>query len=120
MQPTYLAPSQSMALLFLAISAILLTMPNGPIFSAVQCLVEERLRSVTLALLLLFANLIGFGLGPLAIGLLSDFLAPTYGDESLRYALAFSTPGVVWIAFHFWRAGETIEDDIKQVGVSEL
>ncbi len=117
---TYLAPSQSMALLFLAISAILLTMPNGPIFSAVQCLVEERLRSVTLALLLLFANLIGFGLGPLAIGLLSDFLAPTYGDESLRYALAFSTPGVVWIAFHFWRAGETIEDDIKQVGVSEL
>lgn len=110
---TYLAPSQDTALLFVAAGAFLGSLANGPVFSIIQGLVSENMRSVTLAIIFMFANLIGFGLGPLAIGFVSDLLFPFFEKESLRYALALSTPGVFWIAFHFWKAGDTVELDIK-------
>jgi hypothetical protein len=37
--------------------------------------------------LFLVLNLIGLGLGPLTVGLLSDFYAGYFGDNSLRYAM---------------------------------
>lgn len=110
---TYLTGNTEIALVFVAVGAFFLTLCNGPIFSVVQSLVAEKQRSVALAIVLFFANLIGFGLGPLAIGVLSDFLIPRFGEESLRYALVFSTPGVVWIAFHYWQAGRTVEEEIS-------
>lgn len=109
----YLAPNQFVALLFVAISALVGSLVNGPLFSAFQNLVDDRMRSVTIALVFLFANLIGFGLGPLALGFLSDVLNPTFGQESLRYALALFCPGVFWVAVHYWKAGNTIEADIN-------
>ena len=108
---SYLAKDQYVALAFVALSAFLSTLPNGPILSAIQNLVSDHMRSVTLALLLLVANLVGLGLGPLAIGVLSDCLT-AFGDESLRYALVFSTPGVLWAAVHFWQAGSHINGEI--------
>ena len=73
------------------------------------------MRSVTIALIFLFANLIGLGLGPLALGVLSDLLNPAFGQESLRYALALSCSGTLWVAVHFWKTANTIEEDIRQV-----
>jgi hypothetical protein len=35
-------------------------------------------------------TLLGVGIGPLFVGMLSDFFVPTLGSESLRYALASS------------------------------
>ena len=109
---SYMATDRHVALTFVALSAFLSTLPNGPILSAIQNLVADNMRSVTLALLLLVANLVGLGLGPLAIGVLSDILHGSLADESLRYALIFSTPGVLWAAVHFWKAGSYIEDEI--------
>lgn len=111
---SYLAPNQSVALVFVAIYALLGGLTNGPIFSAIQSLVNERMRSVTVALIFLCANLIGFGLGPLALGVLSDLLNPLFGQDSLRYALVLFSPGVFWVAFHYWKAGNTIEAEIAQ------
>ena len=39
------------------------------------------------AMIYFVLNIIGLGLGPLTVGVLSDMLAPTAGDESLRWAL---------------------------------
>ncbi|MBT8471291.1 MAG: hypothetical protein KJN99_01725, partial [Marinicaulis sp.] len=39
------------------------------------------------AIFLFINNLIGIGLGNLAIGAISDTLKTQYGDESLRYAI---------------------------------
>ena len=63
----------------------------------------------------LFANLIGLGVGPLAVGVVSDLLNPTLGQDSLRYALVLFCPGGLWAAFHFWKAANTIELDIRRV-----
>ena len=77
----------------------------GPTYALIQHLAPLRLRAMWAALTLLTTNLVGLGLGPLAVGRLSDALAPTYGDQSLRYAMlavALITPAAI---FCYWRAG---------------
>lgn len=91
----------------------LLPMVMPSIFSGIQALVEERTRAVSMAFVLMFSNLIGLGLGPVAVGLVSDALAPAFGQESLRYTLLLFTPGYLWCAFHALKAATTIEDDIQ-------
>ncbi|APE29037.1 spinster family MFS transporter [Aurantiacibacter gangjinensis] len=62
----------------------------GPVLSAIQHLVNPAARSTASALFLLINNLIGLGGGIYALGALSDFLAPTYGDEALRYSMLYA------------------------------
>ncbi len=85
---------------------------QGPILAAIQSLAPARIRALSFAILYLFANLIGFGLGPLAAGMLSDALQPMFGVESLRFALVLLCPGYFWAAWHLWRASRTVIDDI--------
>ena len=100
----YLAPDLRVAL---AIFVPLITFSSfylGPTFSLVQTHSPPEMRAKMAALLMLSVNLIGFGLGPLLIGALSDFLAITSGQSALRHAMAISTSLSAWAAFHFWRA----------------
>ncbi|WP_066489435.1 MULTISPECIES: spinster family MFS transporter [Sphingomonas] len=60
----------------------------GPVLTAVQHLVPAHMRATASASFLLINNLIGLGLGSWVIGRLSDTLVPTYGAQSLRYAIA--------------------------------
>ncbi len=59
----------------------------GPILTAVQNLVEPAMRSTASAAFLLVNNLLGIAGGIYYFGAAADFLKPTYGNESLRYAL---------------------------------
>lgn len=111
----YLSSSAYMALGFIAATAFLTTFGNGPVFAAIQSLVTDKMRSVSVAIIFLVANLIGFGLGPFALGVVSDLLHPMFGDDSLRYALVVFSPGMFWVAWHYFRASETIEQDIQCV-----
>jgi len=45
-------------------------------------------RGITATIMLAATGLIGGGFGPFMVGALSDILAPQYGAESLRYAIA--------------------------------
>ena len=76
----------------------LLLIPNalnilwlGPVVTAVQHLVPQRMRSTASASFLLINNLIGLGVGPYLIGAISTALKQSYGAESLRYAAAACT-----------------------------
>jgi MFS family permease len=60
----------------------------GPVLTAVQHLVPAHMRATASASFLLINNLIGLGLGSWVIGALSDHLAPSYGTQALRYAIA--------------------------------
>jgi hypothetical protein len=57
--------------------------------------------------------MIGLGLGPFSVGLLSDYLALDYGQESLRYAMLMILPGVgVWAVVHFMLASRNLREDL--------
>ena len=60
-----------------------------------------------------FGVLIGLGLGPPAVGLLSDLLRPSFGEESLRWALVASKTLPFWGVFHLWLASRTFREEIK-------
>ncbi len=89
---------------------------QGPVLAASQSLAPTTMRVTAAAALYFVINIIGLMFGPFTTGLASDLLAPRYGVDSLRYALAIVS-GVMyaWSAFHFWVASRSIEEDFRYV-----
>lgn len=117
--PTYLSSHFSLSIILMALVNMCLTASFGPLFATLQTLVPSNMRAVSIALVYLFANLIGMGCGPLITGMLSDALFPWVGEESLRYALLALSPGYLWVAWHAWRAGLTVTADIAALGFNK-
>lgn len=116
---TYLSSTPNAALLFFIIPAILGPMYLGPSFALTQSLVNLRMRAVASSILLFIINIIGLGIGPFAIGFLSDYLEPTFGNESLKYALLSTLVIYVWSTLHYLFAGSYLRADLDQAA-SEL
>lgn len=91
---------------------LLLNVFFGPTFTLLQRLVPDSLRASVLAALMLLCNLIGMGLGPQIVGSLSDALTALWGADSLRIAMLVMSCLALWAAYHFWRAAQTIADDL--------
>jgi hypothetical protein len=108
----YFSHNYYMAFALMGLSTLGGTAIIGPLFAAMQTVVPARMRAVSIAIVLLFANLIGLGLGPLAVGVISDALRPLYGPESLRYALLALCPGYAWVSWHLWKASKTFSRDL--------
>ena len=111
----YLTESSWVVFALIGVPAALGSVYLPPTYAMTQGLVEVRMRTVASALLLFVINLIGMGLGPLMAGLISDALTPTYGKDSLKYALLILTLFNVWAAVHYWIAGRYFEADFKRV-----
>lgn len=77
----------------------------APSYAALADLIAPHRRASGLALFNLGTIMFGGGIGPLAIGLLSDALVPQFGNEALRWSLVLST-GVCFLfgALVFWSA----------------
>jgi len=87
----------------------------GPTIAMIQTLSPVHMRAVSSAIKMLCLNLIGMGLGPLLVGILSDWLTPLYGAEALDVALAYFTLVGLWGSLHFWLCGRALA---KQIGDS--
>jgi hypothetical protein len=68
--------------------SFLYSMYLGPTIAIAHLLVPAALRAITSAILFLVINLIGLGFGPLVVGIVSDWLTPSLGSESLRWAMS--------------------------------
>ncbi len=90
---------------FQFLGAVVSALWIGPAFAAVQTLTPAHLRSQASALLLLLLNLIGFGIGPVLVGFLSDQLTPLFGAQAIRYAMLITLVTVVMGSYLFWRGG---------------
>ena len=104
----FLSHSASQALAFYLGPALLSSLFTGPAFATVQALVPPRMRALAASVFLFIINIVGLGIGPQTIGILSDLLHHVAGVNSLRYALI----SVVFIefasVFFFLRAARTI------------
>ncbi len=96
----------------------LLLIPNalnilwlGPVVTAIQHLVPQRMRATASASFLLINNLIGLGVGPLLIGRISDGLKAGYGAESLRYAAVGCTAFYLLAALLMFFAAKRLRAD---------
>lgn len=111
----YLAKDTSTALTIGIVPALLGGAYLGPSFALNQGLVPVQMRSVASAIILFVANIIGLGLGPQTVGILSDLFSAQVGSESLRYALLTLACVNLWTAFHYFRAGRTLQADLAKV-----
>jgi predicted MFS family arabinose efflux permease len=84
-------------------------------FATAQMLVPERMRATASAVLLFCLTLLGSSVGPVVIGWVSDALAPTYGNLSLRYAMCLMAITIAWSGWHFHRAALALPQDFARV-----
>lgn len=86
----------------------------APTFAMIQSLVRPEMRALASAICLFLLNIIGLGIGPQAVGILSDLLYDSFGRESLRYALmAFSLVNI-WCGLHYYLAARTLPRDLAR------
>jgi len=87
----------------------------GPAYSATQGLVPLRMRATAAAILLFVLNMIGLGLGPQTVGIVSDLLQPLLGADSLRWALLSTVITTMAGAYFYWQASRTLHKDMARV-----
>lgn len=133
----YMAPNLWIGVPFMIVGAVTHYFYLGCMYASVQGIVAPRVRATATAVLLFIVNLLGYGLGPPAIGALSDFLASTnlqaagltmadcgktmleantaacaVGSEfGLRWSIFIGLFGYLWAALHFLFAWKTLRRD---------
>jgi len=77
----------------------------APTIAMAHNLVDPKRRSLASAMIYFVLNIIGLGLGPLTVGIISDLLMPSTGAESLRWAmLIVSQFALLGAGFYFLAA----------------
>ncbi len=110
---TYLVAGAYTSLMMGIIPGILFNVYLGNTIATTHGLVGLRMRALSSAILFLIINMIGLGLGPWSTGMLSDYLEPSLGIESLRYAMLYLLPPIMlWSACHFFMAARTLREDL--------
>ena len=110
-----LSDDPSVAFVWLVPGAFLNSMWVGTYNAVVQSVAKPRMRAMASAVhVLVSSGLIGTGLGPLFVGVVSDALEPSYGVDSLRYALAIAAFAHLWGATHSMLSSRTYLSDIDR------
>ena len=84
-------------------------------FAMTQTLLPPASRALGAAILLFCINIIGLGLGPFVVGILSDFFSAEHGADGLRYALVIVTLLNIWGSYHYYLAGRSLRADLDAV-----
>ena len=109
-----LADDLTTAILLFIIPGFAANYAIGPTIAMVQTLSPVHMRAVSSAIMMLCLNLIGLGLGPLLVGVLSDILSTVYGKGSLSVALACFGLFAFWGSLHFWLCGRAVSKQKTQ------
>lgn len=99
------------AFVFVALSLFLGSMGSGPANAAIQSVTPGRMRGTTTAIYIALYNVIGYGLGPLIVGLLNDNV---FGEAGVGLSMvslaAFAGPaGLIfaWLSLRPYAAAMT-------------
>jgi MFS family permease len=112
-----LMPSFLPILPLLAVNSVLVSLWQGPVYATVQNVAPAHMRATAASIFLFIANLIGLGLGPLAVGFTSDMLAGPFGmgsAEGVRWALIGSQFLAIPAFICFWLARRTIREEMEE------
>lgn len=104
----------SMALVCL--TALFWSVSNGPVVATITSVVISTMRATAGAITIFLASVLGFGLGPFCVGLLSDLLTPSLGVEALRYALLVPVGFLPLMGVAVYAAAQTLPGDLRAVG----
>jgi len=106
----------TLTLACIGLCAAFQSMYLGPSLAVAHSLVPASMRAMTSAVFFLVINLIGQGLGPTFIGLISDLLKPQFGIESLRWAMSIITVIALASSVLFFSTAKKLLADLKLRG----
>ncbi|MEE2692595.1 MAG: MFS transporter [Pseudomonadota bacterium] len=86
--PAFFIPGISFAIGAVVAAVFANALYQPATYALVQGVADPSERASAAALMIFIQNLAGLGAGPLIVGLLSDSLQPTFGPQSLGFALA--------------------------------
>ena len=107
----FLVTSLNAFLVFAALGTVVLLASVPGMFTALHAVCGSRRRTTAVALAFFCGNLFGMGLGPVAVGLISDALQASHGAAGLRVALLavlLLFPPTAWMV---WRASFHLNAD---------
>jgi MFS family permease len=111
----FLSDNLSLALLCFFPYYVLMNAYIPAMYSVNQSLAKLHMRATASAIVLFIINIVGAGAGPFIVGALSDGLAPRFGSESIRYALAAVSLLVVAGCSLLFVCGRKLERDLARV-----
>jgi len=91
----------------------------APIYASVTHLSPSNMRSFTLAILSLCTIMLGVGVGPLLVGLLSDLLEPAFRQHSLKHAMTIVLLTQILGIVFFFKSKKLYANYINQHKISE-
>lgn len=80
-------PSARTSMLLVCLTTLCWSVSNGPLVANINSVVRPDMRAIASSIAIFAMSAVGFSLGPLCVGLLSDAFAPTFGAQALRYAM---------------------------------
>ena len=108
-----LSDSLEMTLALYICGYVLLVSTQGAAISMVQSAVMPTERGTASSISSLSINLLGYGIGPALIGLMSDNWAQTYGSMALNYAVIVTVLVSLSMAtLLFWWTGKAVAAEI--------
>ncbi len=109
----YLADNAYLALTMMLVPGLLHQVYLGNTLATTHGLVGLKMRATASAILFFIINMIGLGCGPFLIGFVSDLLSASHGADSLRLAMLYLLPPVMfWSACHFYFAAARLRQDL--------
>jgi len=113
-----LSDSLEMTLALYICGYVLLVSTQGAAISMVQSAVMPTERGTASSISSLSINLLGYGIGPALIGLMSDNWAEAHGSMSLNYAvIATVVVSLSMATVLFWWTGKAVAGDIARAGI---
>jgi predicted MFS family arabinose efflux permease len=112
--------SKAVAIAFFGPHVLIQALFIAPMFASMQGVARPRMRAMAVAIHLFVTNLIGLGLGPLAVGMLNDGLAARYGELAIRYSLVAVTMMGLVAGFLFLVASRTLRADLERASAEAV
>jgi MFS family permease len=113
----YLTHDRVLAVVALIAATLLGHMFLGPVAALLQNLAGVRRRATAAAFYLFLVNLVSMGVGPVAVGIASDYFSARFADGALRYALlVIVATTTVLASTHFLLAARTLRRDLELAG----
>lgn len=100
----YFADGATPALALLIPTSFALTYYTSALYGAAHLQAGQGREATASSLLIIGAGLFGGILGPLAVGSISDLLAPQFGTASLRWGMIVVPVSMLLASFALWRA----------------
>ena len=117
----YFVADVRLSLVLAIVPAVMVNVYMAPGNAVSQSLVPAHMRAFTAAVFVLVVNIVGLGLGPTVIGMISDLLIDNFGmgDASLRYALPTVVIPALAAAILFHRSSVHLPRELEPLHEAE-